>query len=144
MRTLIAAALLSTTPALAADRALPGWLAGHWCNDGAEEHWLAPAGGLMVAVNRSLSDGKAQFEFLRIEMIDGVPTYVAQPGGAAGTSFAMSDGGKDWIRFSNTKHDFPQHIEYRRRGDALEASIAGPGENGEQTVIPFQFQRCPG
>ncbi len=129
--------------------ALPGWIAGHWCSGQAdqriEEQWLAPAGALMLGVSRSVASGRpTQFEFLRIELADGVPVYVAQPNGGAATRFARSEGGANWIRFSNPEHDFPQHIEYRRDGEQLRASIRGPGDDGQEFSIDFDFKRCPG
>lgn len=125
---------------------LPGWLAGHWCakdQGGAEEHWLPPAGGLMLAVNRTVQPGRrTAFEFLRIELIDQVPTYIAMPQGKPGTAFARTAGGSDWIRFENPSHDFPQLIEYRRVGKQLRAEIAGPGEGGQEMRMAFEFARC--
>jgi hypothetical protein len=125
---------------------LPEWLAGHWCGQeegGAEEYWLAPAGGLMLAVNRTVQPGRrTAFEFLRIEMIDQVPTYIAMPQGKPGTAFARTAGGADWMRFENPSHDFPQLIEYRRNGNRLRAEIAGPGEGGKEMRMAFEFARC--
>ncbi len=141
--------LASATSAHAADAALPDWLAGHWCNssdgESGEELWLPAAGGLMLGVNRTVASGRAtQFEFLRIESGNGVPTYIAQPGGAAPTAFARSDSGENWMRFSNPAHDFPQHIEYRREGNQLKASIAGPDEDGKEMRIDFAYSNCSG
>ena len=96
-----------------------------------------------LGVSRTVANGrKTQFEFLRIELVDDVPTYVAQPQGRAGTAFRRSASGDDWIRFENLTHDFPQRIEYRRSGDTLQAEIAGPGEDGKTMSIPFEFTRC--
>jgi hypothetical protein len=126
---------------------LPAWMSGHWCSRDAtsqgDEYWLPEAGGLMVGLSRTVSAGrKTQFEFLRIELIDGVPTYLAQPQGRTATAFKRSDNGDNWIRFENPAHDFPQRIEYRREGEALHAEIAGPGKDGEEFSIPFEFRRC--
>ncbi len=126
---------------------LPDWMAGHWCGTGqsaAEEHWLPAAGGLMLGMSRTVRDARsAEFEFLRIELIDEVPTYIAMPQGKGGTAFARTAGGPTWIRFENSAHDFPQRIEYRRNGKGLRAEIAGPGEGGKELRIAFEFSRCP-
>jgi hypothetical protein len=123
------------------------WLAGHWCaergDETVEEVWLPPHGGVAVGMSRTLSgDRTAAFEYLRIIDIDGLPAYVAQPGGRSPTTFRMTASGVQWVRFENPGHDFPQRIVYRREGDALHAEIAGPGTNGEQLVIPFDYRQC--
>lgn len=124
-----------------------GWLSGHWCggDDGEtiEESWLPPRGGYTLGVSRTMrGEKRTAFEFLRIEPVDGVPTYVAQPGGQAPTRFKRSAGGEQWVRFENPEHDFPQRIEYRRSGDQLVASISGPGDGGKEMTIPFELRRC--
>lgn len=42
--------------------------------------------------------------------------------------------------FENTDHDFPQRINYTASGDALDAYIAGPGEDGEMR-FDFRLKR---
>lgn len=136
--------------ALSAQAAAPapdlGWLAGHWCGGGGEtieESWLAPRSGELLGLSRTMRGERVvAFEFLRIAAVDGVPTYLAQPGGRPPTAFALSAGGDNWVRFENPAHDFPQRIEYRRSGDTLHAEIAGPGDGGKETVIGFDYRRC--
>ncbi|MEX2122747.1 MAG: DUF6265 family protein [Woeseia sp.] len=123
------------------------WLAGHWCADtgeeSVEEFWLPPRGGVAIGLGRTTTkDRTTAFEYLRIVDLDGIPSYVAQPGGRPPTTFKRSAGGERWIRFENRDHDFPQRVEYRRNGDALHAEIAGPGENGTEVVIPFDYRPC--
>ena len=123
-----------------------GWLSGHWCleqgGELVEEAWLMPRGGLMLGIGRTLKAGKASFEFLRIELRAGVPNYVAQPGGAPPTAFRLTASGKGWARFENPEHDFPKRVEYRRTAQGLHAEIAGPGQGGRETVIPFDYLTC--
>ena len=124
-----------------------GWMSGRWCTTGGEqtieEHWLPHRGDMLLGVNRTLKgDRTISFEFLRIVLVDGQVTYVAQPGGRPPTYFTRTDGGANWVKFENRAHDFPQRIEYRREGAALRAEIAGPGENGRETVIAFEFAAC--
>ena len=63
------------------------WLAGHWRLEKGgrviDEHWMAPAGGVMLGMGRTVSKGKElEHEFLQIrEGPDGVLYYVAQPSG---------------------------------------------------------------
>jgi hypothetical protein len=132
----------------AAQPASLDWLAGQWCggegSERVEEHWLSPAkNGELLGLSRTLRDGRmASFEFLRIGDVDGVPTYLAQPGGRPPTAFKRSDGGERWVRFENPSHDFPTRIEYRREGEALQAVVGGKGRDGKDTSFTLDFVRC--
>lgn len=123
------------------------WISGHWCSESngerIEEIWLPPHGNLMLGMSRTLAgELTSSFEYLRIVMEDHHPSYVAQPGGRPPVKFLRSDGGKYWVRFENPDHDFPTRIEYRRQGDTLHAMIGGPGEDGKEFEIPFQYTPC--
>lgn len=124
-----------------------GWLSGHWCAEAAgelvEEHWLPANGDLMLGLSRTVTAGKTKsFEFLRIEIRDGIANYLAQPQGAPPITFKRTASGADWVRFENPHHDFPKRIEYRRTAAGLHAEIAGPGVGGKERVIPFEYRRC--
>ncbi len=143
----VAAMLMVGAPLVTAQPHPLEWLAGTWCGGSEDrptlEHWMAPAGGEMQGLGRSLKDGRmASFEFLRIADVEGTLTYLAQPGGRPPTAFAMTGSGPNWARFENPQHDFPTRIEYRREGDALAAEIAGPGRDGSDRRIAFGFERC--
>lgn len=123
------------------------WLAGDWCGDNQgvqlEETWLAPVGGQLLGMARTLRGGQvASFEFMRIVVDGEVASFHAQPDGAPPTVFTMEDGGAGWIRFANDAHDFPNRIEYRREGDRLSAWIAGPDGEGGEMRIPFEYRAC--
>jgi hypothetical protein len=123
------------------------WIQGDWCggveNERIEEHWLSSHGGLRLGLGRTLKGARtSSFEFLRIDVVDGVASYIAQPQGAPPTTFKRTAGGKDWVRFENPQHDFPKRVEYRRNGNALYAEIAGPGEDGKELVIPSAYTAC--
>src|SRR5688572_24563646 len=119
------------------------WLAGHWVSESEagslvnEELWLAPAGGLMLGVNRTLEGGRAVFyEFVMIREMNGHIAYLAMPGGQSPpTVFPLveSSAGMTAI-FENPAHDFPQRIVYRRDGDQLTATLTGG--SGEEEVEP--------
>ncbi len=141
----------SFTPSLHAAGSTPAdpydWIQGDWCggsgDERIEEHWLPAHGGLRLGVARTLQGARtANFEFLRIDSVAGVPTYIAQPGGAPPTSFTRTAGGANWVRFENPQHDFPKRVEYRRLGDALHAEIAGPGKDGKEVLIEFDLDVC--
>ena len=156
MRTLKLLTLLMLTACAVVAPAAPipaagnfGWLSGHWCSEDrgelVEEQWLRPRGDLMLGLSRTTKSGKTtSFEFLRIEIRDGSPHYVAQPGGVPPTPFRQTASGSDWVRFENPDHDFPKRVEYRRTGEGLHAEIAGPGNDGKELVIPFDYESCRG
>ena len=116
------------------------WMAGHWASerDGVrtEEVWLAPAGGLMVAVNRTArASGRAEFEFLRIEQRKDELVYVASPGGRGATEFPLADVGQGFVVFANPEHDFPKEIRYELTKDgALHARVSGDPGGKEQAA----------
>jgi hypothetical protein len=142
---------LSTPTARANDAAQThplDWIQGDWCggpdNERIEEHWLASHGSLRLGLGLTLKGSRtASFEFLRIDVVDGVATYIAQPEGAPPAAFKRTAGGENWVRFENPQHDFPKRVEYRRTGNALHAEIAGPGEGGREIVIAFAYAPCP-
>jgi hypothetical protein len=123
------------------------WLSGHWCGERAgellEEFWLPPEGDLALGVGRTVKSGvTTSHEFLRIETRDGVTSLTAFHDNQPPTPFKLTAAGADWARFENPQHDFPKRIEYRRTASGLRAEIAGPGKDGQQAVIPFEFRRC--
>jgi hypothetical protein len=93
------------------------WMAGSWASDSAgariEEHWTAPAGGLMVGMHRDVKPGKrAAFEFLRIAADAEGIAYLAQPGGRPVTRFPLKSAGAKSVVFEKPDHDFPKRIHY--------------------------------
>lgn len=123
------------------------WLAGKWCSSDQgrqiDEVWLPAAGGELLGMSRTVQGATVEtFEYMRIVFKDKDATLHVQPNGAPPTLFSQAARGDGWIRFENPAHDFPNRIEYRRDGDQLQASIAGPGRNGKQVMIPFEYRRC--
>jgi hypothetical protein len=137
---LILASLCGTMAAVAqqsSDFANLGWLAGCWelrrGNRVTLEMWMPPAGNLMLGGSRTVANGVVrEFEQVRLAWQDGQLVYTARPSGQEEASFTGTLGGSDTgFAVSNTQHDFPQRIIYRRRGaDSLVARIEGPGPNG--------------
>lgn len=123
------------------------WLAAHWCGGteerGLEEVWLPEAGGALLGMSRTLSQGgMASFEYMRLVPAGKAAGLHVQPNGVAPTTFVIADHGENWVVFENPQHDFPNRIEYRRDGAELKASISGPGEDGKTLRIPFDYRRC--
>jgi hypothetical protein len=102
-----------------------------------EERWTPPAGGAMLAVSRTLKNGRmVGFEFLRIvEREDGL-VYVAQPGGKPPTDFTLAAISENSATFENPAHDFPKLIRYTKRADgSLEARVGDGGVKDEVYVF---------
>ena len=137
-----AAAAASFSPSTSAsastsDEALAqlAWLQGCWAVDGAErgsgEQWMAPAGGSMLGMSRTVRNGRTTgYEFIRIARgADGKFAFIAQPSGQAQAIFPLVRQDGDSAVFENPAHDFPQRITYRRAGKTgLHARIEGKGK----------------
>lgn len=123
------------------------WLAGCWTqprgNGLVEEQWMAPRGGSMLGMSRTVIGGKTvEYEFLRIAVVDGVLSYVAKPSGQAEAAFSVKSIEDGVVVFENLAHDFPQRIIYRRNADAsVTARIEGTVK-GEARGRDFPYARC--
>ncbi len=125
------------------------WLAGCWASDdsaaGSEEHWMQPAGGTMLGMNRNVRHGQTvAFEFLRIfENEEKSLTLLASPSEQSSTSFQLSSISLSEVIFENPGHDFPQRILYRLvKSDRLLGRIEGTAR-GEYQQIDFPMTRKP-
>lgn len=144
---LLLPAVFGTQPTTAADLSWPRWMAGSWCSQQGEtrtqELWLAPDGGLMLGMSRSVNPHSTEFESLRIELRDGAFVYLAQPQGRPEVAFRESKREALALRFDNPEHDFPKTIRYWREGARLVAEIAGPaGHQGTEHSIRFDYRPC--
>lgn len=126
------------------------WLAGCWeLRTGArvtQEHWMAPLGGAMVGMSRTVvRDTVREWEHLLIGPSANGLAYTARPARQAETSFTAEQLSDTLLVFANPAHDFPQRILYRRVGsDSLVARIEGP-RGGQMRGIDFPMRRvsCP-
>lgn len=148
----VLSALCLAQPLHAAENPLErlSWLAGCWRAEGAEpgsgEQWLAPAGGTLLGVSRTVKSGTTvAHEFMQIRRNgEGNVVYIAQPSGQAEASFTLLPGGPAEAVFENLQHDFPQRVIYRlEEGGRLRARIEGPQRNGTPRAIDFPLQRVP-
>ncbi|MBL0125446.1 MAG: hypothetical protein IPP88_23210 [Betaproteobacteria bacterium] len=137
------------TRTIAADSPLNAltWLAGCWFGRSGKnefrEHWMRPAGGLMLGMGRTISGGKAvSYEAMRIELDSaGAPVFVAKPSGQPEASFKRLKFDATSIVFENAEHDFPQVIKYQLQPDgALHAQIEGKLK-GRDARIEFPMRR---
>jgi hypothetical protein len=143
--TVIAALTVPATCQPTATTADLKFLTGCWAfeADGrrVEEHWLAPAGGSLMGVSRTVKGGKTvDYEFLQIRDLPEGLTYIAKPSNQPEARFVASSKTADEIVFENPKHDFPQRIRYRLQGDALRARIEG-NLNGKPRGMDFPYVR---
>lgn len=142
---MIAVFALTAAPASAQVSRL-SWLAGCWEQTTGdriiEEQWMIPRAGLMPGQNRTVRNGKAAYELMRIfERGDSVvfaATIPNQPT-VEFTSPGETNGG---ITFANSAHDFPQRVKYWIGApDSLFARIEGT-VNGEEQAVDFRFARA--
>jgi hypothetical protein len=139
-----------------------GFLAGCWSGSKGtttfQEQWTRASADLMLGMSYTTKqpDGgrsankpqkPAEFEFLRIEMQSGVPTYMAQPQGVPPTPFALSeaDSGADRATFVNMAHDFPKRVAYKKvDATTLLASIDAGPKGSLRIEFPMKRAACPG
>ncbi len=144
----------STSALLAADseaaRPVPieslRWMAGEWAFERngrmVTEHWMAPAGGTMLGMSRTVADGKTvdyEFVVLRIDA-SGDIFYVVKPLGQAETAFKLVRADARTVVFENPLNDFPQRISYTLQDDGtLLAAIEGT-RNGKARRVEFPYR----
>lgn len=114
------------------------FMAGSWQQPGVEEHWTDGAGGTMLGVGRTVSDGRTiGFEFMRIEArADGL-VFIAQPSGGAPVEFRRTACERGLLRFENPAHDFPKSIEYRRTGPHGLTAVTRGGPTDAAIVFEY-------
>lgn len=138
----------------AADRPAPmpqleklAWLAGSWRTEKAgrvtEEQWMAPAGGVMLGMSRTVVKGRVvEYEFMQIrEGPGGTLFFVAAPSGQKEAAFQLLGLEENGVIFENREHDFPQRILYTRQTDgSVLAAIEGPLDiNDKRKRIEFSY-----
>lgn len=142
----IVTAVLASAP-VQADLSQLSFLTGCWSKDGHEpgslEQWTAPAGRSMLAVNRTVRNGRTvAFEFLRIvELDDGRIDLITSPSGQETTRFSLLFAKSHEVRFENAEHDFPQRISYRLIDDTTLLGWIEGVVNGEQRSVEFPMTK---
>ena len=124
------------------------WLAGSWRLEKAgrvtDEQWMAPAGGVMLGMARTVAKGKVvEFEFTQVRVGPGGELfYIAHPSGQKEAAFQALSQTDTEVVFENKEHDFPQRISYRLNADGtLLASIEGPRADGTTRRIEYLYRR---
>jgi hypothetical protein len=141
------ALVLTAGPALANEQlSALAWMQGCWSRAGSEpgtvEQWMAPAGGTMLGMSRTVKGGKTiEHEFIQIREVEpGVLGYIAMPSRQATATFKLAKQENDTWTFENPAHDFPQRVIYRKDGADLAARIEGT-RNGKTRAIDFPMKR---
>lgn len=127
------------------------WLQGCWelVSPGrtTEEQWMAPRGGSMVGVSRTVREGRLrEYELVVIREEGEQLVYEAHPSGQPPATFLSTSLGHDSVVFENPDHDFPQRIGYDRTGpDSLLAWIEGEQRGRARRVeFPYSRAQCAG
>jgi hypothetical protein len=125
------------------------WLQGCWASTAAprtvEEMWMAPRGGTMLGMGRTVSDGRLiEYELVVVREQAGQLAYQAHPSGQPSAVFVSTSVTDSSVVFENPQHDFPQKVGYRREGETLSAWIEG-ALNGMPRRVDFSYRRarCP-
>lgn len=141
--------LVAAFSAQAASVSELAWLAGCWASEGAEpgsgEQWMAPAGGTLLGMSRTVKGGKTvAHEFMQIREIEpGRLAFIANPSGQAETTFPLLRLTASEVVFENPKHDFPQRVLYRlEENGRLRGRIEGLS-NGQPKGVDFPMRRIP-
>jgi hypothetical protein len=122
------------------------WLQGCWQSMRGEatieEQWMAPRGGTMLGMGRTIRGGKTvKYELVLIKEQAGALAYEAHPSGQPSATFLATSASDASIVFENPKHDFPQRVGYQRDGsDGLQAWIDGE-INGTARRVDFTYRR---
>jgi hypothetical protein len=107
------------------------------------EQWMAPAGGTMLGMSRTVRDAKTTgWEYMRIESGDSGIFFVSKPKeNKEETYFRLKTSAMNELVFENPDHDFPQRVMYRANGpDVLDARIEGK-QNGKSSGVDFPYKR---
>jgi hypothetical protein len=126
------------------------WLQGCWENVSAqrtiEEQWMAPRGGSMIGMGRTVRGGVlVEYEMALIRQQGDQLAYEAHPSGQPSAVFLSKTMTDSMVVFENLQHDFPQRVGYQRTApDAVLAWIEGT-EKGQTRRVEFPYRRamCP-
>lgn len=153
MRLFIGLGLLVAQLLAAAPAAKPlvddlGWLAGAWVLEldgrSVREEWMAPAGGAMLGMSRTVQAGRLvdhEFVLLQADAAGEIHYTVRRPSGEL-VAFRLVHLAANTVRFENPAHDFPRRIGYALQADgSLLAYIEGE-INGQTRRIDFPYRRA--
>ena len=138
---------VSSATAAESDITALAWMAGCWVPEkgepGSVEHWLQPAGGIMLGMGRTVKSGKAvAFEFMQLRVnADGKLVFIALPSGQKEATFVATSVGVYSVTFENPQHDFPQKVSYRREPDGRLVGRIEGNRGGTLRGVDFPMRR---
>ena len=105
---------------------------------------MAPRGGMMVGMSRSVRDGASRaHEFMVIRSTESGAVFSAMPSGQTPADFSATTMTGTLLRFENPKHDFPQKIEYHRMSnERVLAKVFGEVAAAE-SAFDVDYRRVP-
>ncbi len=123
------------------------WLTGCWQimrgDEVIDEQWMAPRGGVMLAMSRTVRAGRATAtEFVTLHIVNGRVVYEANPSGQQPTPFTATFVSADRAVFENPAHDYPKRIVYERKGDSALIASIDDGAGARRVEYPFQRVMC--
>jgi hypothetical protein len=149
------AALVLASPGAAQPQGIDrmSWMRGCWeqvAGGGTvtvEEQWMAPKGGSMLGMSRTVGRSRLlEYEFIVVREDGAALVYEARPSGQPWASFRSIEIAEARAVFENQQHDFPQRIGYELTSpDRLLAWIEGP-RDGQVRRVEFRYARsaCAG
>lgn len=125
------------------------WLQGCWESVSAQrtvdEQWMAPRGGAMLGMSRTVQDGQLrEYELVIMRETAAGLVYEAHPSGQPAATFPLKELSDAAVVFENPAHDFPQRIGYRREdGERMTAWIEGTSSGRARRIeYPYRRARC--
>ena len=122
------------------------WLQGCWETASpertVEEHWMAPRGGSMLGVGRTVRGSElVEYELVVIREKGAQLAYEAHPSGQPSATFVSGAVSGQAVVFENPGHDFPKRIGYERTGDDQLLAWIDGGAQSEAPRIQFEYKR---
>jgi hypothetical protein len=109
-----------------------------------DEQWMAPAGGAMLGMSRTVVGGRLrEYESLRIQAVGDTLVYAASPSGQQPTEFRSSLVRPGEVVFENPAHDFPQRIRYRLSAPTVLVATIEGDRAGRRRPVVFSYSRVP-
>jgi len=125
------------------------WLAGNWHLEKSgrvmDEQWMAPVGGVMLGMSRTVAKGRVVEQAFRQirEGPGGDLFYVLQLAGQPEAAYQSSTVSETEIVFENPERDYPRKISYRLQPDGgLQVVLEGVDAEGQPRLTQTALQKA--
>ena len=125
------------------------WLAGNWHQEKGgritDEQWMAPVGGVMLGMSRTVAKGRVVEQAFRQirEGPGGDLFYVLQMAGQPEAAYQGTTVGDSEVVFENPEHDYPRKISYRLQPDgSLQVGLEGVDAEGQPKFAQTALQKA--